>query len=172
MITQREAALSYRTLPKKYDCNIFEQKAIEGLVFKNLSLSGFTYHDRDCKPLQFCKIQCCRCLRCERHAWWKVFDIYGWCIISWLQLTVGCCCWIYPVMIRRPIWAISFSSVFPGLPGVLCQAFNLSSRFTTPSKICNRTTTSVNKELKTKPRPVSTPCSVYKNPKPFSTAWL
>lgn len=39
---------------------------------------------------------------------------------------------------RRPIWAISLSSVFPGLPGVLCQAFNLSSRFTTPSKICRR----------------------------------
>lgn len=40
MITQTEAALSYRTLPKKYDCNIFEQKAIEGLVFKNYLYLG------------------------------------------------------------------------------------------------------------------------------------
>lgn len=55
-----------------------------------------------------------------------------------MQLTGECCCRMYPMIIRRPIWAISFSSVFPGLPGVLCQAFNLSSRFTTPSKICSK----------------------------------
>lgn len=52
---------------------------------------------------------------------------------------------MYPVMMRRPIWAISFSSAFPGLPGVLCQAFNLSSRFITPSKICTTAKMTINR---------------------------
>lgn len=67
-----------------------------------------------------------------------------------MRLTGERCCRMYPMMMRRPIWAISLSSVFPGLPGVLCQAFNLSSRFTTPSKICSRaqkqTKAAVNKQ--------------------------
>lgn len=52
-----------------------------------------------------------------------------------LSCTCVFCCWMYPVMIHRPIWAIRLSSVAPAVAEVVCHACSLSSRFTTPSKI-------------------------------------
>ncbi len=151
VITLRGAALSYRTLPERNDCNVFEKKPIEGLVFLNwLYLSALIKLNKYCKPplnLLSAKF--------NHRGVWVVKYVYSEKYLTFMvgaldgqdqlrvQLTGGCCRWMYPVIIRRPIWAISLSSVFPGLPGVLCQAFNLSSRFTTPSKIWNTTKDSV-----------------------------
>lgn len=51
VITLRGAALSYRTLPERNDCNVFEKKPIEGLVFLNwLYLRALIKLNKYCNP--------------------------------------------------------------------------------------------------------------------------
>lgn len=50
-ITLREAALSYRTLPKRNDGDVFEKKPIEGLVFLKLSYLSALQLNKHCTPI-------------------------------------------------------------------------------------------------------------------------
>lgn len=176
-ITLRGAALSYRTLPKRNDCNVFEKKPIEGLVFLNWRyLSVLIKLNKYYKPpLNLCSVGFS--LTCV----WAVKDMYNEkyltfmagvtdktsCGCSWpVSAAAGCIRWWYAGRSEPFPWA----RCSRGCPGCYARPATCPAGSPPP----RRSAIQQQQELSTKgrnekARPVSTPCSVQDNIKPFST---